>query len=113
MEHDLKTLPNGRLESIAHEMELVQDHLLKLWDCQTYRMRSGDIKRMAEYLTRIRISHSRMRDTLKLFEALLPAIIEAEKKREKLGTPDLPGMGKPHAGIKIMRDTPRIEDATA
>jgi len=78
-----KSISWGQLDQITRMIEIANKELTDLWDNGAYRMTPEECKRLASYLTSIRISHSTMRDSLKLFEALLPAIIEGNKKRDE------------------------------
>lgn len=60
----------GQLDAAARVLESALEELKLSWDDGEYRMRHDDCKRLAEYLSRIEVSTSAMRDTLKLFEAL-------------------------------------------
>lgn len=74
----------GNLDQICNMLESAQAELLKAWDSEQYRMTPHEVKRYAQYLSRIRVSHVKSRDVLKLFEALLPAIIEGNKARQAM-----------------------------
>ena len=65
-----KSLKSGTLDQVARLLEDVVPHYAALYQSGNYRMRPDDIKRIAGYLQRIRVSHSLLRDTLKLFEAI-------------------------------------------
>lgn len=60
----------GTLDACARMLDDLAPEFAQLWNEGEARMRPDDIKRVAAYLGRIRISSSRLRDTLKLFEAL-------------------------------------------
>ena len=63
-------VPIGRLDQIAFMLEQIAPHCASLYNGGRYRMTPEECKRMAEELSRIRVSHSQIRDVLKLFEEL-------------------------------------------
>ena len=65
-----KKIQWGQLDMIARLLEDMVPEYAEIWNSGEVRMRPEDCKRLASYLGRIRISSSKMRDTLKLFEAL-------------------------------------------
>lgn len=67
---DEKSLKFGVLDQVARLLEDVVPHYARLYETGNFRMRPDEIKRIAGYLSRIRASHSLLRDTLKLFEAI-------------------------------------------
>lgn len=80
---DYKRISWGNLDQITRMLETAQEELAIMWDLGASRMTPDECKRLSGYLVSIRLSQSRMRDTLKLFEALLPAILEGNKKRNE------------------------------
>lgn len=68
----------GRLDQITRMLEEVAMEYGKLWEHGEYRMRPEDIRRLAKYLSQIKLSHSAMRDTLKLFEELMKYVPDAK-----------------------------------
>lgn len=61
----------GEIDQCVRILEMIAPSYEKMWEAGVYRMRPEDIKRLGEYLSRIKLSHSRLRDTLKLFEQLI------------------------------------------
>lgn len=65
------SIPFGAIDQIARMLEEVAPQMEALWDDGHYRMNKQEVLRLAEYLSRIRVSHSRLRDALKAFETLV------------------------------------------
>lgn len=72
----------GALDVSARMLDDIVPELEALWQGGNYHMKPEELKRIAGYLSRIKVSHSRLRDTLKLFERLAALIntINDEKK---------------------------------
>ncbi len=68
------------LEEIAPQLE-------ELWENGACRLTTEEIKRIAAYLHRVHISRSRIRDTLKLFEAIAQKHPATLKKIAELPEP--------------------------
>ena len=68
MQHEIDC--NGQLDMAARALELAAENLAHVWDEGRLRLKPEEIKRIARYLSRVRVSTSRVRDALKLFEAI-------------------------------------------
>jgi len=58
----------GPLDVAVRSVEEIHDVLARSWNGGNYRMSRAECERLAQYLVRIEVSHSEMRDTLKLYE---------------------------------------------
>lgn len=86
----IEKVPFGQIDQIARMLEEVAPVMEHLWNGGHHRMTRKETERLAGYLSRIRVSHSRLRDALKAFETLaekhpvlLGKIINGEIPEEK------------------------------
>lgn len=79
-------MPWGAIDQIARMLEEVAPQCEALWDDGHYRMNKQEVRRLAIYLSRIRVSSSRMRDALKAFETLVDRNPIVLRKIAKLET---------------------------
>lgn len=66
-----KRVPWGELDVLARSIESVANECIEQWNTGEIRLTPEECKRLASYLSRVRVSHSKLRDTLKLFESLV------------------------------------------
>lgn len=60
----------GPLDVACRSLEDIHNKLVESWNSGEYRLRPHELERVAQYLMRIEVSHSGMRDTLELYKSL-------------------------------------------
>jgi hypothetical protein len=82
----------GDLDVSARTLENIPPQFIALWEGAHYRMTKAEIKRMSEYLARIRASVRAMEQTLSNFK---PIAHESKEKRQLVHLSNAYDQGNP------------------